>query len=306
MLITVVGAGIVGLTAALRLREAGHEVTIRSERAPEESTSSLAAALWLPYLVEPEQEALRWSSTGLDVLRELSADPATGVRMRRGREWYREKVDDPFWMPITGDARHVDEQSLPEGCADGIELTAPLVDMSLHLPWLVGRLARSGVEIRRERVDDLSAVDGDVVVNCTGLGARELCDDRSMTPIRGQVVLVEQCGVEEWVADNGDEQHASYVIPRVDTVVCGGTALAGVEDTEPDPREADRILRDAAELEPKIRDARVVRHVVGLRPGRTEVRFELEGRVLHCYAHGGGGVTLAYGCAEEIASTLSS
>lgn len=306
MLITVVGAGIVGLTAALRLREAGHEVTIRSERAPEESTSSLAAALWLPYLVEPEQEALRWSSTGLDVLRELSADPATGVRLRRGREWYREKVDDPFWMPITGDARHVDEQSLPEGYGDGIELTAPLVDMSLHLPWLAGRLARSGVEIRRERVDDLSAVDGDAVVNCTGLGSRQLCDDRSMTPIRGQVVLVEQCGVDEWVADNGDEQHASYVIPRVNTVVCGGTALAGVEDTEPDPREADRILRDAAELEPKIRDARVVRHVVGLRPGRTEVRFELEGRVLHCYGHGGGGVTLAYGCAAEIASTLSS
>lgn len=305
MLITVVGAGIVGLTAALRLREAGHEVTIRSERAPEESTSSLAAALWLPYLVEPEQEALRWSSTGLDVLRELSADPATGVRLRRGREWYREKVDDPFWMPITGDARHVDERSLPEGYADGIELTAPLVDMSLHLPWLVGRLARSGVEIRRGRVDDLSAVDGDVVVNCTGLGARELCDDRSMTPIRGQVVLVEQCGVEEWVTDDGDEQHPSYVIPRVNTVVCGGTALPGVEDTEPDPREADRILRDAAELEPKIRDARVVRHVAGLRPGRTEVRFCREGRILHCYGHGGGGVTLAYGCAEEIASSLS-
>ena len=305
MLITVVGAGIVGLSAALRLREAGHDVTIRSERAPEESTSSLAAALWLPYLVEPEQEALRWSSTGLDVLRSLADDPATGVRLRKGREWYRQKVEDPFWMPVTDDAKHVDADSLPEGYADGIELTAPLVDMSMHLPWLVGRLSRLGVEIGRSRVDDLSAVDGDVVVNCTGLGARELCGDRSMTPIRGQVVLVEQCGVDEWVADNGDEQHASYVIPRVNTVVCGGTALPDIEDTEPDPREAERILRDAAELEPKIRGARVVRHVVGLRPGRTEVRFALEGRVLHCYGHGGGGVTLAYGCAEEIASTLS-
>lgn len=306
MRITVVGAGIIGLSAALRLRRAGHRVTIFTEDPPERTTSSVAAALWLPYLVYPEDKALRWSETGLAVLRRLADDPATGVRLRRGRELYRNTPPDPPWTSVVDDARHLTPQGLPEGYAHGIELTAPLIDMSVHLPWLVDRAARSGIEIVNHHVSDLSTVDGDLVLNCTGLGARQLCGDESMTPIRGQVVLVEQCGLDEWIVDDTDEEHPSYVIPREKTVVCGGTALPGRDDVGPDPDEARRILHDCAILEPKLRRAPIVRHVVGLRPARTEVRLELDGRVLHCYGHGGGGVTLAYGCAEDIVAIVES
>jgi D-amino-acid oxidase len=34
------------------------------------------------------------------------------------------------------------------------------------------------------------------------------------------------------------------------------------------------------------------------------VRLEAEGRVVHCYGHGGAGVTLAWGCAVEVAALL--
>lgn len=305
MQITVVGAGIIGMSAALRLREAGHQVTVVAEHPPERTTSSVAAALWLPYLVHPEDKALRWSATGLTVLRSLAGEPGTGVHLRRGRELHPHKTADPPWMSVADDARHIDAEALPDGYADGIELTAPLIDMSVHLPWLVTEATRSGVKIAERRVTDLSTVEGDLVLNCTGLGARELCGDESMTPIRGQVVLVEQCGVDEWVTDHTNQEHPSYVIPREETVVCGGTAISGSDDVDPDPVEARRILHDCAALEPKLGEARIVRHVVGLRPARTEVRMELDGRVLHCYGHGGGGVTLAYGCAEEIVSTVN-
>jgi D-amino-acid oxidase len=53
-----------------------------------------------------------------------------------------------------------------------------------------------------------------------------------------------------------------------------------------------------------VRDAPVVSVAVGLRPARPSVRLEAEGRVVHCYGHGGAGVTLAWGCAVEVAALL--
>jgi D-amino-acid oxidase len=39
---------------------------------------------------------------------------------------------------------------------------------------------------------------------------------------------------------------------------------------------------------------------VGLRPGRTAVRLERMGNIIHNYGHGGGGYTVAWGCASEV------
>ena len=39
------------------------------------------------------------------------------------------------------------------------------------------------------------------VVNCSGLAARALAGDDTLMPVRGQVVLVEQVGLEEWLLE---------------------------------------------------------------------------------------------------------
>ena len=41
-------------------------------------------------------------------------------------------------------------------------------------------------------------------------------------------------------------------------------------------------------------------HAVGVRPARPAVRLERAGDVVHCYGHGGAGVTLSWGCADEV------
>jgi D-amino-acid oxidase len=51
-------------------------------------------------------------------------------------------------------------------------------------------------------------------------------------------------------------------------------------------------------------EASVVAHQVGLRPARSAVRLERDGDVIHCYGHGGAGVTLAYGCAQDVVELL--
>jgi D-amino-acid oxidase len=69
------------------------------------------------------------------------------------------------------------------------------------------------------------------------------------------------------------------------------------------------IRERAVAVVPALRHARVVGGAVGLRPARASVRLEAEersgGTVVHCYGHGGAGVTLAWGCAEEVVALVA-
>jgi D-amino-acid oxidase len=122
-------------------------------------------------------------------------------------------------------------------------------------------------------------------------------------------VHVEQTGVEEWLLDQSDPERLLYVVPRERDVVLGGTAQEEDEDLRPDPASAAAIQARCEAAVPALRGARVVREAVGLRPARPAVRLEREARaggtVVHCYGHGGAGVTLAWGCAEEVVSLVT-
>jgi D-amino-acid oxidase len=84
----------------------------------------------------------------------------------------------------------------------------------------------------------------------------------------------------------------------------GGTEEPGRDSRAPDPAAAARIIEACAAIRPELRDATVVDHRVGLRPVRPSVRLESEQgadgiTVVHSYGHGGAGVTLSWGCAED-------
>jgi D-amino-acid oxidase len=306
MRVRVVGAGIVGLTSALRLAEAGHRVRLIAAELPEGTTSSVAAALWYPYRAYPQAEVTRWSAASYRVLERLAADPASGVRLRRGRELFRAPVADPWWRSAVPELGRVPSDQLPEGYVDGYELTVPVVDMAMHLSWLVTRLRTAGVRIEVRRLAGLSsAFDGvDAVLNCAGLGSGELAGDRTLTPVRGQVLVVEQFGLTNWLLDQHDPEQLTYLVPRRNTVILGGTAEEGEENLDVRPATAEAILARCAALVPAAAGARIVSHRVGLRPARPAVRLDtelrVEGPVVHCYGHGGAGVTLSYGCAADV------
>jgi D-amino-acid oxidase len=304
--VRVVGAGIIGLTCALRLREAGHQVELVAETPPEQTTSSVAAALWYPYRALPEEAVTRWAARSYQVLTALQREPA-GVRQRTGRELFRSATPDPWWRNAVPDLGRVSPDELPTGYADGFELTVPVVDMAVHLAWLLDRIVNIGVRVSSKTIDDLdAAVDGvDLAVNCSGLGARELVADASMLPVRGQVVVLEQIGLQEWVLDQTDPGLVTYVVPRGDTILLGGTAEEGDEDLGIRMATAEAIVERCTALVPAVAGAKILGHRVGLRPARPSVRLEVESRpngsrLVHCYGHGGAGVTLSYGCAEDV------
>lgn len=295
--VVVVGAGVVGLTCAVRLLEAGHRVDVVARDLPRETTSAVAAALWYPFRALPQDRVTTWSATTYAVLDALAdTDPDSGVRMVSGTEVFRSSQPDPWWRSAVPSLARV--RDLPDGYRDGWTFATPVVEMPIYLDWLRARLEELGGTLTRLNLTALP--DGaDVVVNCSGLGARLLGADRTVVPVRGQVVYVEQVGIDRWWLDGAGP---TYVVPREHDVVVGGTDEEGDWSRTPSPESAAAILQRAARLVPALRDARVLRHKVGLRPVRPAVRLERVGRVIHCYGHGGAGVTLSWGCADEVAA----
>lgn len=292
--VIVVGAGVVGLTCAVRLLEAGHRVDIVARDLPLETTSAVAAALWYPYRAFPQDRVTAWGKVAYDVFASLADDERTGVRMLTGTEVLRERQPDPWWR---GAVPSLDrETALPPGYPDGWTFVSPIVDMPVFLGWLVARVDELGGTLTRMNLSALPD-DGSLVVNATGLGARHFGADPSVTPVRGQVVVVEQVGLDRWTLDRDG---LTYVVPRIREIVVGGTEVEGEWSRTPDPDVADQVLHRATALVPQLEGARVLRHKVGLRPVRPGVRLEREGAVVHCYGHGGAGVTLSWGCADAV------
>jgi D-amino-acid oxidase len=199
---------------------------------------------------------------------------------------------DPWWIDAVPALDRVEARP-PYGAA--WSFVTPVVDMPRYLTWLTEQVQDAGGTLTRMGLARLP--DGPLVVNCSGLGSRALAADPSTTPVRGQVVVVEQVGLEEWwLAEDGP----TYVIPRTTDIVLGGTDEEGEWSRSPSPHTAADIIRRATALVPEVARARVIQHKVGLRPARPEVRLERVGDVIHCYGHGGAGVTLAWGCAGDV------
>ncbi len=297
--VIVVGAGVVGLSCAVRLLEAGHDVAVLARDLPLETTSSVAAALWYPYRAFPHDRVAAWSATTYAVLAGLADEPGSGVAMREGTEVLREPTPDPWWAGAVPDLRRA--TGLPAPYADGWRFTAPVVEMPVYLAWLAGRLVELGGSLTRLALAGLPP-GGDLVVNCAGLGARRLADDPTVVPVRGQVVVVEQIGIERWWLDGAGP---TYVVPRSRDVVVGGTAEEGDWSRTPSDRVTEEVLARATRLVPELAGARVLKARVGLRPTRPSVRLERQGRVVHCYGVGGAGVTLSWGVAADVTQLAS-
>jgi len=303
----VVGSGVAGLSTAVRLLEAGFKVRIVTRERTPNTTSDIAAAVWYPFRCGPPDRALLWSHRTFRALRDLAGDAATGVTMVPGIDLHEvEDAPDPWWKEAVDSLRRADALELPPGYASGHAFTAPVVAMPVYLKWLESRVDALGGVIEARGVGSLEALllEASLVVNCTGLAARELVKDDDLHPIRGQVVRVAAGHADRFVQAGGARSPLAYVIPRSDCTVLGGTEDVGVWDLEVDPAAADAILARCRKLVPELEDAEVLSHAVGLRPGRSEVRLETVrhsgGIIVHNYGHGGGGVTLSWGCADEV------
>lgn len=323
--IVVIGCGVSGLTTGLLLQEAGHRVSIWAKSLPPYTTSNAAGAVWHPFKVNPPEKVARWGAEAFRRFEGLLAVPESGVIRAPVLEMRRERGADPPWSGVVGGFRHATAAERRPGREDGYVFEALVIDTNRYLEYLRGRFLAKGGQIIQRTVTRLEEVfaHSRVVVNCAGLGARELVGDRDIHPSRGKVVRIRQRDFHQVLLNDDDRSRMAYIIPRIDDIVLGGTDDEDIsgeryrgeeyqESATLDP-EAEAILQRCAELSPRVAEvatADVLKVVTGWRPVRSQVRVEgervaPERLLLHNYGHGGAGVTLSWGCARDVVGQLA-
>lgn len=309
--ILIIGAGVSGLTVGVCLAERGYRARIWAAEPPQRTTSVAAGAMWGPYLVQPLDKVERWSTETLVELKRLAGVDGTGVRLVSGIEASRSPGEPPSWLALVDNHRPCRPEELPPGFVVGWRYTAPIVDMPTYLDYLTNRFRTAGGTIEIRTVDQLHGL-APLVVNCTGVGARDLGPDPSLTATRGQLVVLSNPGIDEFFTEaTGGSPELLHIYPHKETVVVGGVALIDDWRLDADRATAQAIIDRCVEVEPRLQGQPVLAERVGLRPTRHEVRVErieqTDGStVIHNYGHGGAGVSLSWGCATESAGLVES
>ena len=311
--VAIVGAGVSGLTTAVVFAERGWHTAIFAAETGRATNSAAAAAIWYPYDTAGDDAVISWALSTYRELVELSEQLRTGVFMIEMRNFSRTgEIEIPAWATDLGGRRlQPNELSIPFSpqvparFASGFVLTVPVMDTTRYLDYLAERLLDAGGSITANSFfDHIDEVDRefDLVINCSGIGARTLVPDGDLEPHRGQVALVPKLDLPCAVVC--DDPPLMYAIPRTRDCVFGGTNELS-DNRELDPAATVRIVAECSCVL-NIDEPVVVAERVGLRPFRKggvclrRERLSDGRKVIHNYGHGGSGFTLSWGCARNV------
>jgi len=323
----VVGAGAMGISSAVQILQTHGEkvdVVVLGEKFTPDNTSDGAAGVWYwRDYIQPSRSRF-WSKATYDWLKELSRReeaPELGVFKVTVNQISETKEEElPDWTGMTMGLSFISEEELhvmhPKA-GYGFKFVSFVVQGSQYIPWLTKRFLAMGGKVIQRKISSLSELcdDFDVVVNCSGLGARELVGDKTVVPVRGQVLRVEAPWIKDCYFYDSEELHnehrACYIIPQIDSVVIGGTKQDSY-NTENSDEDTELIIKRCCDIYPSLKNAKIKQIWTGLRPVRPSVRVEkevvlVEGKngikkplkVVHNYGHGGSGLTLHHGCALD-------
>ena len=353
--VAVIGAGISGLTTALTFLRDGHSIELFSHHDVEETTSNAAAAFWYPFWTGAEPDHSWYNRTWAEeTYRHLVGelfDNAPGVAAVNLVEYFdstltefeRAAIIKGMWwqsMPETK-FRKLESDEIPQlkngtQLTHGVTFNTIVVNMTTYLKYLYGEFDKFGSQaslnyqkimpngdggLTIEKLD----VDGyDLVINCSGLGAYELVNDKTMFGTEGVVVRASNSIDHEKITllHTGEfSDWPVYIVPRPkpdNDVILGGTlsvkshtANTMVEKTEwclPNQhyKLAEDVMERCEAIVPNVSELTPLEVIMGLRPSRDSrvcLGFETS-KLAHNYGHGGGGMTLSWGCAKWLLDNL--
>jgi D-amino-acid oxidase len=326
MEIAVIGGGVIGLSTANLLLSEGHSVTLYTKEIPPNVTSSIACAIWLPiWTGEKEEVPLNYADllTGWSIdswqefqhLHQIGAEKY-GIHLITNHELFSGEEPLPPYLLATlksDEIQAVYDYNLPASFNFRWSFKTWLIETPIYLRQLLQDFLERGgklVLMTFANVAELQQLPEHFIFNCTGLGSQELFGDVSLKGIKGQLLLHEPVALD-FALGAGHY----YLIPRSDSLILGSTFEESFLTEEPTEVAANEIWQainqfyqsqgtSLALADISLSANRVKKRVAGLRPYRSKgIRLEVEkigGKlVIHDYGHGGGGISLSWGCAKN-------
>jgi glycine/D-amino acid oxidase-like deaminating enzyme len=258
----VIGCGVSGLSTARllqrRLQDGPGTVTIYAKDLPPETTSNIAGGFWSPTSAYKAQvasaafvEQLRLACRISNRAFQLLVGPDYGVRWIDTFELYRDDAELARELPGGDDLypqREIHRD--PEhyfGFPYVRQYSTMLIEPPVYLNALLRDFYNAGGElvVREFRSrEEIARLPEPVVFNCTGLGARTLFGDQKLRPLRGQLEVLLPQPELDYCYLGGD----SYMFPRRDGVILGGTFDHDDWMLTPRPEQAAQILASHAEI----------------------------------------------------------
>ena len=248
--VAVIGSGVMGLTTARLVQEAGFPVRIYTAALPANTTSAVAGGQVSPFghyredSVTPAwtaqfQAAMAYSWKRFQTI----VGDHYGVRWQATYEETRRTAIESDWMdPYYPNARLLRPDEHPFPVDNVLTFDTMYVETPRFMAWLTDEVLKGGGTIAMRRFDtlaDLASLPESLVFNCTGIGAKDLVGDDILTPVRGQLAVL-QPQHEVRYAFSGD---MGYMFPRGDGILLGGTFERGETDPTPQPDDIARIVR---------------------------------------------------------------
>lgn len=253
--VAVIGSGVMGLTTARLVQEAGFPVRLYTAALPPQTTSAVAGGQVSPFghydkdIVTPEWMAQFQAAMAYSWMRFQSlVGERYGIRWQRTYEETRRTAIASDWMdPYYPNARLLrrDEHPFP---LDGVMVFDTMyVETPRFMAQMTSEVLNAGGRIRIRKFEtlaDLASLPERLVFNCTGSGAKALVGDELLIPVRGQLAVLEpQPDLRYAVSGN-----FGYMFPRGDGVLLGGTFERGEWDATPQPADIARIVESHKEF----------------------------------------------------------
>jgi len=257
----VIGCGVIGLTTARLLQNRGGKVTIYARDLPPHTTSNVAGGQWGPaYVADSERRTEAFKKQfrrALEGARRAFQDYLGDEYGVRYLENYYFSLGSPETerFRTAPDFRVYSPADSPFPGYHTVRMQTMMIEPAVYLRQLIRDfLAQHGSLVVRSFSDreSLLELSEPILVNCTGLGSRELFGDRELLPIKGQLhVLIPQPEIDYAYLGEG-----LYMFPRRDGILLGGTSEFGDGSLTVDAAAQERILSGHARLMQTIREAK--------------------------------------------------
>src|SRR3954469_9656494 len=262
----VIGCGSVGLTCARQLQLRGFDVTIYALAVPPNVTSNMSLAGFTPAsgLVETDRRTPQWDAQyrrAADISYrqlQLLAGPHYGVSWLDNYSLVEEPNERQNGTP--------ERPNLNDGLTTGQDVLQPgehpfpttyaivspqiRIEPSIYLDNLVRDFQLWGGRIVIRKFDtprELAALTQPIIINCTGLGAKDLFNDQELLPLKGQLTVMAPQSEVNYHTNGGvppvpGASLGIHMMARNDGIILGGTSQRGVWTMEPDEAERKRVV----------------------------------------------------------------